>query len=63
MSEVRELTDKELDAVCGGFGLTIKWVDQTNKNYQKATAYGGKFGGDAIAANVNGDQTNYFSVF
>ena len=68
MNEMRELTANELDAVCGGGGLSIKnYVDQTNKNYQTAKAYGGWSykgnGGDAIAANVNGDQTNYFSVF
>jgi hypothetical protein len=73
MSEMRELTDKELDAVCGGTvpigPITIasyNWVKQTNNNYQKATAYGGwSFkgnGGNAIAFNVGGDQTNLSSI-
>jgi hypothetical protein len=70
MSEMRELTNKELDAVCGGGGsvsiASYNWVKQTNNNYQKATAYGGwSFkgnGGDATAFNVGGDQTNLSSI-
>jgi hypothetical protein len=69
MSEIRELSDTELDAVCGGGGLAIlsyNWVKQTNNNYQNATAYGGwSFkgnGGDATAFNVLGSQTNYSQI-
>jgi hypothetical protein len=69
MSEMRELTSKELDAVCGAGGFTIdsfNWVHQTNNNYQFAKAYGGNSvfgaGGSALAANVLGAQTNYSSI-
>ena len=68
MSEMRELTAKELDAVCGG-GLNIASYDhliQTNVNYQTARAYGGWSikgnGGDATAVNALGSQTNLGSI-
>jgi hypothetical protein len=68
MSEVRELTNQELDAVCGGsFNFaSYDWIKQTNNNYQTARAYGGDSkwgdGGSALAANVLGSQTNLAQI-
>ena len=44
MSEMRELTDKDLDAVCGGgfsFSDSFNQVVQTNNAYQAGAAVGG----------------------
>jgi hypothetical protein len=45
MSEMRELTDTEVDAVCGAGGFSISdsynWVTQANNAYQAAAAVGG----------------------
>ena len=41
MSEVRELSDTELDAVCGGFFNFGNRVTQTNSGQQVGAAVGG----------------------
>jgi hypothetical protein len=58
MSEVRELTNKELDAVCGGGGFRLSdsfnYVQQQNNATQVAAAVGGPglfFSGNATARN------------
>jgi hypothetical protein len=58
MSEIRELIDTELDAVCGAGGFSISdsfnWVTQANNAYQAAAAVGGSSfkgnGGNAAVA-------------
>jgi hypothetical protein len=56
MSEIRELIDTEIDAVCGGGGFPIidsfNWVNQANNAYQAAAAVGGSsfFGNGGNAA-------------
>jgi hypothetical protein len=59
MSEMREITDKELDAVCGGrFSISdsFNWVPQTQSASQVAQAIvAGAIignGGNATAQNV-----------
>jgi hypothetical protein len=57
MSEMRELSDTELDAVCGG-GFSISdsynWVKQTQVAYQSGAAVGGnsKWGNGGNATNT-----------
>ncbi len=60
MSEMRELNDTELDAVCGGFFNFANIVTQTNNAQQVGAAVGGNsfitFGnaGNAAVAQVLG---------
>jgi hypothetical protein len=59
MSEMRKLTDEEVDTVCGGkFSFdSYNTVTQTNNNTQWAKAYA-NWGGTATAFNVLGSQSN-----
>jgi hypothetical protein len=66
MSETRELTDKELDAVCGGgFFNSFNTVVQPNIATQVGIAIGGFSvfgnGGNATVANVLG-QVNFSHI-
>ena len=64
MSEMRELTDTELDAVCGGFFNFGNVVTQTNIATQVGVAIGGISGitggnaGNATVAQLLG-QANF----
>jgi hypothetical protein len=43
MSEMREMTDQELDAVCGGYASdSYNYIKQTQKAYQGALVIGGQ---------------------
>jgi hypothetical protein len=58
MSEMREMTDKELDGVCGGYASdSFNYIRQTQKAYQAAAV----FGGQSVWGNV-GDTTNTQSI-
>jgi hypothetical protein len=66
MSEMRELIDTELDAVCGAGGFPIidsfNWVYQTNNAYQTGVAVGGssvKGNGGPATVTQWLNQTNY----
>jgi hypothetical protein len=67
MSEMRELRDTELDAVCGGFFNFGNTVTQTNAAQQVGAALGGTsfitFGnaGNAAVAQVLG-QANFSHI-
>jgi len=58
MSEMREMTDKELDSVCGGYASdSFNYIRQTQKAYQGAVV----IGGSSYWGNV-GDTTNTQSI-
>jgi len=56
MSEMRQLTDNELDTVCGG---TFSFSDSFNHVYQQnnATQVGAAVGGSSVTGN-GGNATN-----
>ena len=64
MSEMRELTDKELDAVCGG-GFSVNIVVQPQIATQIGVAVGGfsvfGSGGNAVVAQTLG-QVNFSHI-
>ena len=64
MSQMRELTDKELDAVCGG-GFSVNIVVQPQIATQVGVAVGGSSvfgnGGPAVVAQVLG-QVNFSHI-
>jgi hypothetical protein len=68
MSEMREMTDKELDAVCGGtfsFSDSFNYVRQENNATQVGAAVGGSSvfgnGGSAVVGQVLG-QVNFSHI-
>jgi len=68
MSEIRELTDKELDTVCGGFLHFGNIVTQTNTATQVGVAIGGLSGltggnaGNATVAQLLGQGNFNFII-
>ena len=65
MSQMRELTDKELDTVCGGksYSDSFNWVSQSQEAYNAAAAFGGNSkwgnGGNAtVTQTITQTQTN-----
>jgi hypothetical protein len=67
MIEMRELTDKELDAVCGGILNFLNYVTQSNAAQQVGVALGGQSlitggnSGNAAVAQVLG-QLNFSHI-
>ena len=58
MIEMREMTDQELDAVCGGYASdSFNYIRQTQKAYNGAVV----IGGSSYWGNV-GDTTNTQSI-